>query len=81
MLKTSLTQSVKNLPLLIGAEDVNIRSKTSFTIRLAKNLPSNIVEDAEVGSNGDDGNDKIVRSLPSFRMSSGSIRISYLVTL
>ena len=82
MLKTNLIQSGENLPSSIdGAEDAKIRSGTSSITRLAKNLPLDIAEDAEVGGNGDGSNDEIVKRSPSFKMSNGSIRVSYLSTL
>ena len=50
MLKISLTQSAKNLPLNM-AKDAKIGSKISFKTRLAKNLSLSIdiAENAEVG--------------------------------
>ena len=70
MLRTSLTQSAQNLPLSMDrAEDAKVGSGTSFTTRSAKNLPSGMVEDAEVGGNGNDEDDEMVKNhlLPKCR--------------
>ena len=65
MFKTSPTQSAENLPSSIdGAEDAEVRSGTSSTTKLAKNSPSDMAEDVEVGGNGDGGDDKMVKKSP-----------------
>ena len=46
------------------AEDAEIRSGTSSTTRSAENSPSDMAEDAEVGGNGDGGNDETVERSP-----------------
>ena len=43
-----------------GAEDAEIGSGTSSTIRSAKNSSSKMVEDAKVGGNSNGGDDKMV---------------------
>ena len=63
------------------AEDAEFGSKTSSTTRSAENLPSNIAEDAKVGRNNDGGNDEMVKRSPLSKMSNGSTRASYLLTL
>ena len=47
-----------------GAEEPEVGSETSSTTRLAKNLPSNMAENIKVGSNGDNGDDEIVKRSP-----------------
>ena len=65
MLKTTLTQSDKNSPLSIDrAENAKLGNKTNSTTRLAKNLPLNIAEDAEIGGNSNSGDNKTVKRLP-----------------
>ena len=67
MLRTTPTQSAKNLPLSIdGAEDAEFNSETSPTTRSAKNSSASveIAEDAEVGE-GDGGVNETVEQSPS----------------
>ena len=70
MLKTTPTQSAKNLPLDM-AEDADVGSETSSTTRSAKNSSASMdmAEDVEVGE-GDGGDDETVKRSPS-RKSSG----------
>ena len=51
------------------AENVKVGSKTSFTNRSAKNLPLNIAENTEVGSNDDSGDNETVKRSPSKKLS------------
>ena len=46
------------------AEDAEVRSGMSSIIRLAKNLPLDIAVDFGVDSNGDGGDNKIVKRSP-----------------
>ena len=62
-----------------GAKDAEVRSGTSSTTRSAKNLLSDIVEDAEVGSNSDGGDDETVKRSPLSKKSNGPI--GYLTSL
>ena len=55
------------------AEDAKVRSKTSSTTKSAKNLLSDVAKDAEVGGNGDDSDDEMIKRLPS-RKSNGPTR-------
>ena len=43
------------------AEDAEVKSGTSSTIRSAKNLPLEMAEDAEVDANSDGGDDETVK--------------------
>ena len=51
------------------AEDAEVGSGTSFTTRLAENLPSDMAEDAEIGGNGNSGNDEMVKRSLSRKLS------------
>ena len=64
-----------------GSENAEVRSKTSFMTRSAKNSPLDRAEDAEVGGNWDGSNNKMAKRSPFFKISSGSISVSYLLTL
>ena len=79
MLRTTPTRSAENLPSSMdGAEDAEVRSGTSSTTRSAKNSPLDMAEDAEVGGNGDGGNDKTVERSPSKKP---SVPTGYLTSL
>ena len=76
MLRTTPTQSPKNLPLLMDrAEDAEVGSGMSSTTRSAKNLSVlvDMAEDAEVGE-GDGGDDKTVKRSPLSKKSNGPMR-------
>ena len=60
------------------AEDAEVGSETSSTTRSAKNLPSDMAKDAEVGGNGDGGDNETDKRLPS-RKSSRLMR--YFISL
>ena len=60
------------------AEDAEVGSKTSSTTRSAKNLPLDIAEDAELGGNGDSGDDKLVKRSTSRKLSGLT---GYLISL
>ena len=64
MLKTTPSQSAENLPSDM-AEDAEVGSGTSSTIRSAKNLSASVdmAEDAEVGE-GDGCDDETVKQSP-----------------
>ena len=82
MLRTSRTKLAKNLLLLIdGAEDSEVGSGMNSIIRSAKNLPLDMAENAEVGGNGDSGNNEMVKRSPLSKMLSGSTGVFYLLTL
>ena len=73
MLRTSSTQSAKNLPSSIdGAEDAEVGSGTSSTTRSAKNLSAlvDMAKDAEVGD-VDGGDNETVKRSPFSKKSSG----------
>ena len=80
MLRTSPTQSAKNLPLSTnGAEVAEINSGTSFITRSAKNLPLDMAEDLKIGSNNDGSDNKMVKKSSLFKKSSSSMQ--YLIFL
>ena len=80
MLKISPTQSAENsLSSMDGAEDAEVGSRTSSTTRSAKNLPSDMAEDVEVGGNGDGGDDKTVERSPLSKKPNGLM--GYLTSL
>ena len=60
------------------AENAEFESGTSSTTRSAKNSPLNMAENAEVGGNGDGGDDEMVERSP-FSKSSGPM--GYLTSL
>ena len=60
------------------AEDVEVGNRTSFTTRLAKILPSDMLEDADIGGNDNGGDNKTVERL-SFKKLSGPTK--YLTSL
>ena len=60
------------------AKDAEFGSGTSSTTRSAENLPLDIAENAEVGGNGNSGDDETVKRLPS-RKSRGPTK--YLISL
>ena len=63
------------------AEDAEVGSRTSSTTRSAENLSASvdIAEDAEVGGNGDGGDDETVERSPLSKKSSGPM--GYLTSL
>ena len=61
------------------AEDDEFGSGTSSTTRSDKNLPLDIAENAEVGGNGDGGDDKTVKKSPLFKKLNGLTK--YLTSL
>ena len=63
------------------AENAEVGSGTNSTTRSAENSPSDMAEDAEVGGNGDGGDDEMVKRSTSSKMSSGSTGASYIPTL
>ena len=76
MLRSTLTQSAKNLPLSInGAEDTKIGNGTSSITRSAENLSASvdIAEDSEVGK-CDGSDDEIVERSALFKKPNGPIR-------
>ena len=64
-----------------GAEDAEVGSGTSSTTRSAENSSASVdmAEDAEVGGNGDGGDNETVERSPLFKKSSGPI--GYLTSL
>ena len=50
-------------------EDAEVGSGTNFKTRSAKNSPLNIAEDAEIGANGNSGDDKTVKKSPFKKLS------------
>ena len=54
-----------------GAEDAEVGSGISSTTRSSENSLSDMTENAEVGGNGDGGNDKTVERSPLFKKSNG----------
>ena len=60
------------------AEDAKVGSVTSSTTRLAENSPLDMAENAEIGGNGNGGDDETVEK-SSFRESSGPTE--YLTSL
>ena len=54
------------------AEDAEVKSVTSSIIRSDKNLPSDMAENAEVGSNADGGNDETIKRSPLSKKPNGS---------
>ena len=60
------------------AEDAEVGSETSSTTRSAKNLLSDMAKDAEVGGNGDGGDDETVKKSPSKKP---NVPIGYLTSL
>ena len=70
----SPTQSAENSLLSMdGAEDAEVGSGTSSTIRSARNLPSDMAKDAKVGSNSNGGDDKTIERSPLSKKSSRPI--------
>ena len=63
-----------------GAEDAEVGSGTSSTTRSAENSPSDMAEDAEVGGNGDGGDDETVEKI-TFQEVERTYGVSYLPTL
>ena len=61
------------------AEDAEVGSGTSSTTRSAKNLPSDMVDNAEVGSNGDGGDDETVKR--SHLSKKPNVPMGYLTSL
>ena len=63
------------------AEHAEVGSGTSFTTKLAKNLSASVdmAEDAEVGGNGDGGDDETVEKI-TFQEVERTYRVSYLPT-
>ena len=65
-----------------GAEDAEVGSGTSSTTRSAENSSASVdmAEDAEVGGNGDGGDDKTVEKI-TFQEVERTYRVSYFPTL
>ena len=64
------------------AENAEVDSKTSSTTRSAKNLSASVdmTENAEVGGNGDGGDDETVKKI-TFQEVKWTYGVSYLPTL
>ena len=64
------------------AEDAEVGSRTSSTTRSANNSSASVdmAEEAEVSSNGDGGDDEMVKKI-TFQEVEQTYRVSYLLTL
>ena len=60
------------------AENTEVGSGTSSTIRSAENSSSDMTEDAEVGGNGNCGDDKTVKRSPSRKLSEPTEYLTFL---
>ena len=84
MLKMTPTRSAENLLLSIDRAKYNkVGSGTSCTTRSAENLSASVdmAEDAEVGGNGDGGDDETVEKSPFFQKAKRIYGVSYLLML
>ena len=66
----------------ISSVYINVSSKAmlrTITTRSAENLPSEMAKDAEVGGNGDSGDDEMVKRSPLSKKPNG--RMGYLTSL